>query len=158
MTAGLIAVWSGGAPVLRTFMIPRDRVLKVGREQFPDDDRIDDIHLELGHWRRDTIVISDHGSRTGTFVNGTRLIQSSTVVEPPMIVRIGDTLLVVVADIARYAGRRHETRHGLDVCGSLHAVCNELDKAILEETNVAIAGPRWVTHVLGRAYLDAHGG
>jgi hypothetical protein len=159
MTVGVIAVWTRGAPVLRTFLLPVDNVLMIGRAAFPDDDRIDASHLEVGRWHHPgTIVISDRGSRTGTYVNGTRMIQASAVVEPPAIVRIGDTLLVVVADIDRYAGRHHEIRHGLDVCGSLFAVCNELDQAILDETNVAIAGPRWVTHLLGRGYLDARGG
>jgi len=174
MITGLLAVWSVDTPMLRVLEPLRSRALVIGRELFPRDERVHERHFEITR-SHDRLVLTDLGSSHGTYVECIRARQSLDLddldttfndrrvraprsLEPDDIVRIGNTLLVAVADVTPYRGRTHTRKYGLDVCGSLHAPCEQLAKAILDETSVAIAGPRWVTHLLGSAYLDARGG
>jgi hypothetical protein len=157
MAAGVVVIWSGHAPRLEVLELPIEGRLVIGRELVNSGDHVSRRHCELSR-RPHGLQVTDLGSRTGTFVEGDRVGPGGRTFEPPALIQIGETLLLAVDDVTPYAGRSRVTRYGLDVAVSLHAVCDQLAQAILDETNIAIAGPRWVTHQLGAAYLEARGG
>lgn len=151
---GVVLLWSNGTPQLQTYRLPADGLV-LGRS-LTGDDKISGRHARVFEFN-DRVLIEDLGSRNGTSVEGVRLT-SPFRVRPPAFIRCGRTLFLVVDDIAPYEGRTIITRHRLAVGATLHGPSDELDRAILDETSVAIVGPRWVARALARSYLAARNG
>ena len=93
----VMVVWSGAAPCLRILPLERG-ALTLGRDEtrLPDDDRLSRKHAEIG-WNGQKWTVRDLGSRNGTHVDGKR-IEGARVGEAPRVVRVGRTLLVLLAD------------------------------------------------------------
>src|SRR5258705_5457887 len=73
---GLVVVWSDQAPVLRAVEIDGDGVV-LGRELLASLGALDDDRLSRQHGRvraaSGGLVVSDLGSRNGTYLAGTRI-------------------------------------------------------------------------------------
>jgi transcriptional regulator with GAF, ATPase, and Fis domain len=101
---GFLLVFHGEQPMLRALRIP-DAGLILGRELLgdsKDDDRLSRQHAKV-RIERGRFVISDLGSRNGTFVDGT-LIEAETEAAPPVVVRTGRTVGVLLPDLRRFEG------------------------------------------------------
>lgn len=155
MTAGAVVIWGGDAPTLRVLEM-RDRLV-IGHDIL-DDPELGGHRIEVTRGLRG-LLLRDLDQTGRTYIDGVPLESGSRNLEQSRsLIGIGSTLLLVVEDLAPYVGRTLTRRYGLDVAVSLHAPCEAFARAMLDEINVAIAGPRWVTHQLGRAYLEARGG
>ena len=79
--------------------------MTVGRSRDVDvrlsDDHVSRVHAEVEP-RRGWLFVRDVGSRHGTFVNGERVSETSTLADDGSVVRFGDTLLMAVDDLARH--------------------------------------------------------
>ncbi len=75
--------------------------LVLGRALVPEttDDRISRVHARIDR-QGDRLVVTDAGSRNGTFVNGHPPESAGTEVMPGAVIRTGRTLWAVVADVA----------------------------------------------------------
>lgn len=95
-----------------TEALPEPRALspvcRIGRdgpvELRLDDSQVSREHAELASSSRG-VVVTDLGSRNGTWVDGQRVVTPATPVPLDGVVRCGKTLLSVVADVERF--RRH---------------------------------------------------
>jgi len=104
---GLLVVWSGDVPCLLPFRIPA-RGLVVGRELFGPggtDDRISRRHARVGTTGATAFVVTDLGSRNGTYCGGQAIIEREITVTAPCVIRTGRTVSVLVPDITGYEGQ-----------------------------------------------------
>ena len=98
---GVIAVWSGSQCISLATRIPPEGIV-IGRELLGDttDDRLSRLHARIA--RLDgRLVMSDAGSRNGTFVNESAIEADSVEVVPGAVIRTGRTVWTIVADVAR---------------------------------------------------------
>lgn len=95
---GIVAVWSAGECVSFAFRIPKDGLV-LGRDLFPSSD----ARLSRTHARVDAgdhqMVVTDLGSRNGTYVGGLSIGGRSAGVVALSTVRTAQTVWVVVDDI-----------------------------------------------------------
>ena len=96
----VVAVWDGALCMSHGFPIP-DEGLVLGRELLPAsrDDRISRQHARIAR-AGEKFVVTDCGSRNGTYVNGRALSTDSVEVLPGALIRTGHTLWVIVAGSA----------------------------------------------------------
>jgi DNA-binding NtrC family response regulator len=101
---GVIIVSRNGAPACEAIPIDPGRRLIIGREEklFAEDGRLSRRHGEIRH-ARGTFSIVDFESRNGTFVDGER-IDRTREAGAGAIVRVGRTVLALVADLDAVAG------------------------------------------------------
>src|SRR5690349_14653007 len=108
---GIVIVHCAGKPTLLGCALARGakgvRELMLGRAML-DTLGLSDALASRAHARvsydGERWTISDQGSRNGTSVDGARLEAPWTGRNAPRVVRIGDTLLVVLADVRRFIG------------------------------------------------------
>src|SRR5438093_9424231 len=76
--------------------IPRAGLL-LGREEAVFDDAFDDMRMSIRHaeirMEGGKVLVRDHGSETGTRLNG-QILVGERALEPGDVLRLGDTLLV----------------------------------------------------------------
>src|SRR5262249_38418096 len=94
---GMVVVWSGNRPMLQAFELGGDGV-ELGRELLGQlgDERISRLHARV-RCADGGVVVTDLGSRNGTFVGGAR-IEGEVWVQAPAVIRTGRTISVVVGD------------------------------------------------------------
>ena len=155
--AGAVVVWSGNAPRLDTYRIPRAG-FALGREHADRaDDRIGGEHVRLFAIVDDRIAIEDAGSRDGTYVNGAR-IASVQQWALPAVVRAGHTIAVLVADVRPYEGVTITRRGKLPCAASLATACRILDRSARDEEHLGLLGSIHVGRALAHDYADTVGG
>src|SRR3954471_15226471 len=101
---GLVVVWSGHAPVLQAVEVDGDGVV-LGGELLAalgplDDDRLSRQHVRV-RAAGGGLVVTDLGSRNGTYVAGTR-IERETWVHGAAVIRAGRTIAVATPDVRRF--------------------------------------------------------
>src|SRR4051794_8184390 len=71
---GVVVVWTGAQPTVQVFRCPPDGLV-IGREllQATSDDRISRQHARIV-WKDKRFVVTDLGSRNGTYAGGHALI------------------------------------------------------------------------------------
>ena len=113
-------VWSGAQPSVHVFRMPTTGLI-IGREllQATSDDRISRQHARV-MWKDRRFVVTDLGSRNGTYVGGHALVDREVTVTPPSIVRTGRTVSVLVDDVRKFEGATVETRHDAIIGASTH--------------------------------------
>jgi hypothetical protein len=101
---GAVVVWTGAAPTIQAFRIP-PAGLVIGRELLTDttDDRISRQHARV-EWRDNRFIVTDLGSRNGTYAGGHPLVDREVTVTAPSVVRTGRTVAVLVDDVRRFEG------------------------------------------------------
>jgi transcriptional regulator of acetoin/glycerol metabolism len=115
--------------------------LVIGREllQVTSDDRISRQHARV-LWKDQRFVVTDLGSRNGTYAGGHALIDREVTVTPPSVVRTGRTVSVLLADVRRFEGASIETRHDAIVGASTRPLWQLAEKAALGGINLLILG------------------
>jgi pSer/pThr/pTyr-binding forkhead associated (FHA) protein len=108
---GVLVVWSGASPCTHTFRVPPTGLV-LGREllETTTDDRISRQHARIT-WADRRFVVTDLGSRNGTYAGGHALVDREVTVTPPSIVRTGRTVTVLVEDIRKFEGGTIAARH-----------------------------------------------
>ncbi len=133
-------VWSGATPCVATFRIPEGGLV-LGREllEATTDDRISRQHARVD-WRDRRFVVTDLGSRNGTYAGGHPLVDREITVTPPSIVRTGRTVVVLLEDIRRFEGGTIQTEHDAIIGASTAPLWRQVEAAARAGTNLVILG------------------
>ncbi len=137
---GVVVVWSGATPSVSAFRIP-PAGLVLGRELLENttDDRISRQHARV-MWRDTRFVVTDLGSRNGTYAGGHALVDREVTVTAPAIVRTGRTVAVLIDDIRRFEGATISTRHDAIVGASTAPLWNQVEQSATEGVNLLLLG------------------
>ena len=137
---GVVVVWTGASPTVQAFRIP-PAGLVLGRELLAHttDDRISRQHARV-IWRDKRFVVTDLGSRNGTYAGGHALVDREVTVTPPSVVRTGRTVSVLMEDVRRFEGAQISSQHDAIVGASTSHLWRELEQAAAQNTNVLILG------------------
>src|SRR5262249_52273638 len=135
---GVVVVWSGAQPTVQVFRVPASGLV-IGREllQSTSDDRISRQHAKIA-WRDRRYVVTDLGSRNGTYAGGHALIDREVTVTPPSVVRTGRTVSVLLEDVRRFEGVKIETRHDAIIGAGTHALGQRLQAAAAARADLLI--------------------
>lgn len=135
-----MVVWTGAQPTIQVFRAPAAGLV-IGREllQQTSDDRISRQHARVV-WKDKRFVVTDLGSRNGTYAGGHALIDREVTVTPPSVVRTGRTVSVLLEDVRRFEGASIETRHDAIVGASTHPLWLQVEQLAQAGTNLLILG------------------
>ena len=80
---GAVVVWTGATPTIQAFRVPASGLV-IGRELLDNttDDRISRQHARVA-WRDNRFVVTDLGSRNGTYAGGNPLVDREVTVTAP---------------------------------------------------------------------------
>jgi len=137
---GAVVVWTGAAPTIQTFRIPQAGLV-LGRELLDNttDDRISRQHARLA-WRDKRFIVTDLGSRNGTYAGGNPLVDREVTVTAPSVVRTGRTVSVLLEDIRRFEGVAISSEHDAIVGPSTAPLWKAIGDAARAGDNVLILG------------------
>ncbi len=137
---GVLIVWTGAQPTVQVFRIPTDGVV-IGREllQTTTDDRISRQHARI-NWKDRRFIVTDLGSRNGTYAGGHALIDREVTVTPPSVVRTGRTVSVLLDDIRKFEGASITSRHDAIIGASTQQAWNQMETAAQAGTNLLVMG------------------
>src|ERR1043166_8740505 len=137
---GAVVVWSGAAPTIHAFRIPSGGLV-IGRELLENttDDRISRQHARV-EWRDRRFIVTDLGSRNGTYTGGNPLVDREVTVTAPSVVRTGRTVSVLLDDIRRFEGATISSEHDAIVGPSTAAVWRAVEQAARAGENLLILG------------------
>src|SRR4051812_7297343 len=155
---GVVVVWSGSQPTVQVFRIPAAGVV-LGRELLgaTTDDRISRQHARI-LWKDRRFVVTDLGSRNGTYAGGHALIDREVTVTPPSGVRTGRTVCVLLEDVRRFEGASIDTKHDAIIGASTHPLWVQMDQAAKAGTNLVIIGePGSGKGRMARGYAQVRG-
>jgi len=133
-------VWTGAQPTVQAFRVPATGLV-IGREllQTTTDDRISRQHARI-LWKDRRFVVTDLGSRNGTYAGGHALIDREVTVTPPSVVRTGRTVSVLIEDVRRFEGAMIETRYDAIVGASTRPLWAVMEQAAQVGTNLLVLG------------------
>src|SRR4029079_13070143 len=122
------------------YRVRRD-VLVIARELLTNttDDRVSRQHARV-EWRDNRFVVTDLGSRNGTYAGGNLLIDREVTVTAPSVVRTGRTVSVLVEDIQRFAGVEIRSQHDAIVGPSTAPLWRAVEDAARAGDNLLILG------------------
>ena len=137
---GVVVVWSGATPTVQAFRLPTAGLV-LGREllEHTTDDRISRQHARV-MWRDKRFVVTDLGSRNGTYAGGHALVDREVTVTPPSVVRTGRTVSVLMEDVRKFEGAEISSQHDAIVGASTHNLWKDLEHCATQNTNVLILG------------------
>ncbi len=137
---GVVVVWSGALPVVHAFAIPSTGLI-LGREllEQTSDDRISRQHARVA-WQDKRFVVTDLGSRNGTYAGGHALVDREVTVTAPSVVRTGRTVSVLMDDVSKFHGTGVATFHDAIVGATTAPLWREVDAAARQGTNLLILG------------------
>ena len=133
-------MWSGATPCVHTFRVPAAGLI-LGREllETTTDDRISRQHARVV-WHDRRFVVTDLGSRNGTYAGGHALVDREVTVTPPSIVRTGRTVSVLLEDIRRFEGGTITTQHDAIIGASTFLLWQQVEQLAQAGTNLLILG------------------
>lgn len=137
---GAVVVWSGAAPTIQAFRVSSDGLV-LGRELLGSttDDRISRQHARVA-WRDRRFVVTDLGSRNGTYIGGNPLVDREVTVTAPSVVRTGRTVSVLLDDIQRFEGAAVSGAHDAVIGPSTAPLWRAIEEAAQIGDNVLILG------------------
>jgi transcriptional regulator of acetoin/glycerol metabolism len=137
---GAVVIWSGAAPTIQAFRVPPGGLV-LGRELLAttSDDRISRQHARVT-WRDRRFVVTDLGSRNGTYTGGNPLVDREVTVTAPSVVRTGRTVSVLLDDIRRFEGASIASVHDAIVGPSTAPLWRAVEHAALAGDNLVIIG------------------
>jgi transcriptional regulator of aromatic amino acid metabolism len=137
---GAVVVWSGATPTIQAFRIPAAGLV-IGREllETTTDDRISRQHARVA-WRDRRFIVTDLGSRNGTYTGGNPLVDGEVTVTAPSVVRTGRTVSVLLDDIRRFEGAAIASTHDAIVGPSTAAQWRAVEHAGQAGDNLLILG------------------
>jgi transcriptional regulator of aromatic amino acid metabolism len=115
--------------------------LILGRELLEQttDDRISRQHARVV-WRDKRFVVTDLGSRNGTYAGGHALVDREVTVTPPSVVRTGRTVSVLLEDIRRFEGAVITTKHDAIIGASTTPLLAQVEQAAYDNVNILLIG------------------
>jgi len=127
-------------PTVQAYRIP-DGGLVIGRELLEQttDDRISRQHARVT-WRDRRFIVTDLGSRNGTYAGGHALVDREVTVTAPSVVRTGRTVCVLLEDVSRFEGSEISTQHDAIVGASTAALWREVEDCATQNLNLLILG------------------
>lgn len=133
-------MWTGAAPTIQAFRIP-SAGLVIGRELLANttDDRISRQHARVA-WRDNRFVVTDLGSRNGTYAGGNPLVDREVTVTAPSVVRTGRTVSVLHEDVRRFEGASIASKYDAIVGPSTAALWQAVEHAARAGDNLLILG------------------
>ena len=133
-------MWTGAAPTIQAFRIP-SAGLVIGRELLANttDDRISRQHARVA-WRDKRFIVTDLGSRNGTYAGGNPLVDREVTVTAPSVVRTGRTVSVLLEDIRRFEGAAISSEHDAIVGPSTAPLWRAVEQAAAAGDNLLILG------------------
>ena len=137
---GILVVWTGSQPTVQVFRVP-PAGLVIGREllKTTSDDRISRQHARVV-WKDRRFIVTDLGSRNGTYAGGHALIDREVTVTPPSVVRTGRTVSVLLDDLARFEGAAIETRHDAIIGASTRPLWTQMEQLAQAGSNLLLIG------------------
>src|SRR4051812_7405377 len=137
---GVVVVWSGALPVVQAFRIPEGGLV-IGREllETTTDDRISRQHARV-MWRDRRFVVTDLGSRNGTYAGGHALVDREVTVTAPSVVRCGRTVCVLLEDVHRFEGGTITSKHDAIVGASTAGLWQQVEEVAVASENLLILG------------------
>jgi len=156
---GAVIVWSGAAPTIQAFPVPSSGLV-IGRELLTSttDDRISRQHARVA-WRDRRFVVTDLGSRNGTYIGGNPLVDHEVTVTAPSVVRTGRTVVVLLDDIHRFEDASISSAHDAIVGPSTAALWRTVEQAAQAGENLVILGePGTGKGRMARGYARARNG
>lgn len=137
---GAVVVWTGADPTIQTFRIPPGGLV-LGRELLANtsDDRISRQHARV-EWRDRRFVVTDLGSRNGTYAGGNPLVDREVTIMAPSVVRTGRTVSVLLDDIRRFEGAQISSEHDAIVGPSTAPIWRAVEQAAHDNTNLLLLG------------------
>jgi hypothetical protein len=137
---GVVVVWSGATPVIHAFRLPAPGLV-LGRELIENttDDRISRQHARVT-WRDKRFLVTDLGSRNGTYVGGHALVDREVTVTPPSVVRTGRTVSVLLDDIRGFEDGAIANKHDAIVGPSTAALWQQVEDAARDGANLLLLG------------------
>jgi len=137
---GAVVVWTGAAPTVQAFRIPAGGLV-LGRELLDGttDDRISRQHARVS-WHDRRFVVTDLGSRNGTYAGGNPLVDREVTVMAPSVVRTGRTVSVLLDDIRRFERAQVTTEHDSIIGPSTAPLWHEVKAAARAGDNLLIVG------------------
>jgi hypothetical protein len=153
---GAVVVWTGAAPTIQTYRVPPTGLV-IGREllEHTTDDRISRQHARVA-WKDRRFIVTDLGSRNGTYAGGNPLVDREVTVTAPSVVRTGRTVSVLLDDIRRFEGGTIASQHDAIVGPSTAPVWRTVEQAGRAGENLLILGePGTGKGRLARGYARA---
>ncbi|HEU4727299.1 MAG TPA: FHA domain-containing protein [Kofleriaceae bacterium] len=153
---GAVVVWTGAAPTIQAFRVPSTGLI-IGRELLENtsDDRISRQHARVA-WRDKRFIVTDLGSRNGTYAGGNPLVDREVTVTAPSVVRTGRTVWVLLEDIRRFEGASISSEHDAIVGPSTAPLWRAIEQAARAGENLVILGePGTGKGRLARGYARA---
>jgi transcriptional regulator of acetoin/glycerol metabolism len=153
---GAVIIWSGAEPTIQAFRIPSAGLI-LGRELLENttDDRISRQHARVA-WRDNRFVVTDLGSRNGTYTGGHPLIDREVTVTPPSVVRTGRTVCVLVEDVRQFEGGTISSTPDAIVGPSTAPLWREIEAIAAAGANLLVLGePGTGKGTLARGYARA---
>src|SRR5262245_22990899 len=137
---GVLVVWTGAQPTVQVFRVPAAGLV-IGREllKTTTDDRISRQHARV-LWKDRRFVVTDLGSRNGTYAGGHALIAREVTVTPPSVVRTGRTVCVLLEDAGKSEGASIERKHDAIIGASTHPLWKDMEAAANANANLLIIG------------------
>jgi len=137
---GAVVVWTGAAPTIQPFRVPQAGLV-IGREMLENttDDRISRQHARVA-WRDKRFIVTDLGSRNGTYAGGNPLVDREVTVTAPSVVRTGRTVSVLLEDIRRFEGAGISSEQDAIVGPSTAPLWRSVEEAASAGDNVLILG------------------
>ena len=153
---GAVVIWTGAAPTIQAFRVPPGGLV-LGRELLENttDDRISRQHARVA-WRDRRFVVTDLGSRNGTYTGGNPLVDREVTVTAPSVVRTGRTVSVLLDDIRRFEGASISGAHDAIIGPSTAPLWSAVEHAARAGENLVILGePGTGKGRLARGYTRA---
>ncbi len=138
--AGAVIVWTGASPTVQAFRIPADGLV-IGRELLDQttDDRISRKHTRVSYAEH-RFIVTDLGSRNGTYAGGHALVDREVTVTAPSVVRTGRTVSVLMEDIRRFEGSAITNHHDAIIGACTMPLWRQIEVVANNNTNILLLG------------------
>lgn len=135
-----MVVWTGAEPTIQAFRVPPGGLV-LGRELLDNttDDRISRQHARVA-WHDRRFVVTDLGSRNGTYAGGNPLVDREVTVTAPSVVRTGRTVSVLLDDIRRFEDAAIATEFDSIIGPSTAPMWRAVEQAARAGENLVILG------------------
>jgi transcriptional regulator of acetoin/glycerol metabolism len=156
--AGALVVWSGETPRMLTLRVPPPGLV-LGRESLAQtgDDRLSRQHARI-RWNGTRFQVADLGSRNGTFVGGSLVADGEVTALPPVVVRTGRTISVLLPDIQPFEDGVIHAEPGSVVGPTLRGAWDAVERAARGGRSLLLTGESGAGKELAaRAFHDASG-
>jgi len=155
---GLLAVFSCDKPLYVPLAFPKDGgALVCGRtthEVFLDDERLSRTHVDVGY-EHGKFVVTDRGSRNGTFVDGVR-IEGRAVFDAPKVLRIGRTLMLFLHDLRDYERGAVQQEGNMIIGPRLALALGNVARAATAGNSLLVTGESGAGKELAAKHYHAH--